>query len=373
MLRRPKSPELLQAQAAAFALEGVKTYADRGTVFDKISTASLDISDSEQSSDLNTQYKDFLRSVGGSKYDAIQVRTEMFEQYNQVFKPIVQQLLSEIGGTENLRDSAIKHPAFMGAGSNAVALSITHGDKPYAVRIPTRSFTKAGGVEAYLAGAILGRGIPHLEQIVAASYDTGVTVAEIIPGKEMGYKMTLEDVVSITDEQLKELLNTLITANLRGIEIDPKPTNILYDQKAGFGIIDYGSSKTVGKDTANQSLGEVVGWMTGTLTNAGSYGGAYKSEKTRDEYAYDFKMRLAILDVLERFKVIVSDSLESEDRETAIQIIDEKSSWLVELKGYSETTWVDERMAEEDERKKYWAEHADNQQSIDSGWGTVDT
>ena len=389
----PKSPELLQAQAATFAAERIEHYQDSGHVLNNLGELAIgnlaDVTRVTESAEYHkdeagerlrvpentkrtvattSEYTDFLRSVGGSKYEAIQGRADMLTQYNQVFKPIVTGLRAE------LQDPATRkeHPAFMGNGSNSAVFRITHEGKDYAVRVPSGTKPSPSTIDSHLAGAVLGKGVPHLEQIVAASYEDGVTVAEVMPGKEIGKDMTLEDVAAITDEQLSGLVDTLTAVSERGIEIDPKPTNIFYDREAGFGIVDYHSSKVAAKNSADQDLGTIVGWMATPIMNAGFYGG-YNPEMTADDYAQDANKMSANLGVLKRFRVVVESKLDGEDRETALKDIDSRiESGQESIDNYLNPEYVADRMASDAERKRQMAERANQKKSAADTWMTLD-
>jgi hypothetical protein len=339
----PKPPEVIQAQLATFAAERVENYKDSGYIFNNLGSLVLgDIQDisrvttsaeyhkegegsnrlrvpegTERTVATAAEYSDFLRSVGGSKYEAIQGRAEMLTEYEH-FEPIISRLRSE------LVDPALRkqHPNFLGNGSNSMVFSIAEGEKVYAVRVPNGKDISPEAIDSHLASAVLGRGIPHLEQIVAASYKDGVTVAEIMPGKESGH-LTVDEVSAVSEEQLGELVETLIAVSEHGIEIDPKPSNIFYDPKEGYGIVDYHSSKVAGKSSADQDLGTVVGWMAGVIDNAGFYGKPTNLDKTTEDYDHDLEFHKANLDVMKRYRSVVEQKLTGEPLQTALKLIDD--------------------------------------------------
>lgn len=344
----PKSPELRQAQIATFASEKIKDHGDMSHILNSLSELAIgNLTDvtrvaqsfkygedemgrfvrvsetSERTAATASEYTNFLRSVGGANYEAIRDRAAMLTQYNQVFKPIITGLRAE------LQDPAshAEHPAFMGRGLNSDVFRITHEGKEYAVRIPRGTESRPATIDGIYMAGILGKGVPHLEQIVTVSYEDGVTVAEVMPGKEMAKDMTVEDVAAMTDEQLSILVDTLMIVSERGIEIDPKPTNILYDRDAGFGIIDYGSSRVAATNSADQDLGTIVGWMATPIMNAGFYGD-YSPKTTADEYAQAVHKTSVNLGVLKRFRSIVESKLDGEDRETALKGIDSQIRYI---------------------------------------------
>lgn len=371
-----KSPETIKAQVAAFAAERVKNYTDSGHVIDNLeSIAQGDTNDvtrvtdsaeyhtdedgksvrvpegTERTVATKADYVDFLRSVGGSKYEAVRGRAEMLKAYSEL-APTIERLKNELANPAT-RD---KNPAFIGRGSNAMVFKINQDGKDYAVRVPRGKATNPSVIDSHLAGAVLGKGVPHLEQIVAASYEDGVTVAEMMPGKEVG-NMTLDDIQKITDTQLSGLVDTLIAVSDRGIEIDPKPSNIFYDPESGFGIVDYHSSKVVSKNSADQDLGKIVGWMSTPIDNAGFYGKKYNPEKKADDYARDLEFHKANLDVLRRYRTVVNGKLEGEVRQKALEDIDAKITYgQSNVENYSNPQWVAEAVARDAEYARQRAE-----------------
>jgi len=376
----PKSPELTQAQVATFAAERVEHSSDSGYIFSNLGNLALgelgDITrvttspeyhkDEEGNNNLRVpkgtertvataaEYTDFLRTVGGSRYEAIQGRADMLKAYGN-FEPTIATLRAELADPASRKE----HPNFMGNGSNATVFSINEGEKHYAVRVPNGKRISPSAIDSHLAGAVLGKGIPHLEQIVAASYKDGVTVAEVMPGKEVGH-LTPDEIKGVTDEQLGELVDTLIAVSERGIEIDPKPSNIFYDPKEGYGIVDYHSSKVAGKNSADQDLGKIVGWMATGIDNAGFYGKKpYSSGKTTEDYTHDLEFKKANLVVLERYRSVVGAKLSGEEQQTALTEIDKHiASGKEAVDKYSDPQWVAERITQDQEWKSQQAERA---------------
>src|SRR3990167_6719998 len=369
----PKAPEVVQAQIAAFAAEWVEHYQDSGHIFNNLGNLALEgmsdvtrvTSTAEYHKDENgdnnlrvpegtertvateAEYTDFLRSVGGSRYEAIQGRADMLKVYGR-FEPTIAALRTELSDPATRKE----HPNFLGNGSNATVFSINEGDKKYAVRVPNGKGISPAAIDSHLAGAVLGKGVPHLEQIVAASYKDGVTVAEVMPGKEVGH-LSVDEIKGVTDNQLSELVDTMVAVSERGIEIDPKPSNFFYDPEAGFGIVDYHSSKVAGKGSKDQELGEIIGWVSTPIDNAGFYGKPYNSNKTAEDYASDLEFKKANLDVLKRYRTIVAGKLQSDVLETALQSIDENISDVQEqVENYSNPQWITERLADEEKRRQ---------------------
>lgn len=376
----PKSSELLRAQVAAFAAEHVENYYSKEHLFNNVGSLALggieDVTrittSPEYQKDENDkmmripegtvrlvatgkEYVDFIRSIGGSRAEAIQGRADILGAYG-VFAPVVNKLREEVADPATRKE----HSAYLGSGTNATVFEVQVAGKKYAVRIPKGSSVKPGMIDSHLAGAVLSKGISHMEQIVAASYEDGVTVAEIMPGKEVG-QLAVDEIEAITDGQLSEIADTLVTARARGIEIDPKPSNFFYDPEAGYGIVDYHSSKVASKVSRDQDLGEVVGWFATVIDNTGFFGKEYKFEKVPEDYAHDLELHKANLDVLNRYRTVVEHKLTGEEQTKALKEIDTRMHSSQEIvKNYSDANWVAKQIAQDKERARRRAEHVDN-------------
>jgi len=96
-------------------------------------------------------------------------------------------------------------------------------------------------IGSILMGNSYIEGEDHFEQILAASIEDGVVVSEKIPGKQMN-KMTVEEIVNIPDDHIRQCFESLLVAYQKGLPMENKGKNIMYDQKTGFGFIDFVSS-----------------------------------------------------------------------------------------------------------------------------------
>lgn len=345
--KQSKSPEELKAQVAAFAHEEIEDYRDRADLLARVddisagqfenitrNTESVEYHNDESGNSVRTpigtertvatkqEYIDFLRRVGGSKSDIIRNRTDMITAYG-LFESHVDSLIKDIEGAEDTRE----HSSFLGNGSNSRVFSMDFSGRKYAVR----KIRSAEAVNSHLAGAVLGKGISHLEQIIAASFEKGVTIAEIMPGSQFG-NLSLEEIRQINDGQLEELLDTIIIANKRGIKFDQKPSNYLYDSKLGFGIVDMTSGEQ-----------DIASAIHVSFTNMGIYG-RWGSCKTVEEYAKQLEFHQANIDVLKRYRAVVSKKLDGAVLETALiginRDIDAVQNSIDE---YSDPLWVAEQ------------------------------
>ena len=384
-----KSSNALQAQAASFAAERIEDAQDSDHILMNLgSLAAGEIVDVVRTTRSTGYHRDadgksvlvpegtdrvvatpkeflsYIQSVGGSSYEGISVRKEMLDNYTE-FKPVVDKLRAEIEDPATREE----HSSLLGSGSNSVVFNIEHNGKQYAVRVPNGKGVKPSIIDSHIAGAVLGKSVPHLEQIVAGSYEDGVTVAEIMPGKEMG-DLSVEDVSQISDQQLDDWVDTIITISQRGIEIDPKPSNVFYDVKEGFGFVDFHSSKVAGKSSADQNLGQIAGWMVTPITNAGFYGKPYNSERSEEDYTADLQQHKVNLGVLKRYRTAVEKGLPETEKDEALNRIDSTIVTMQQtVDNYASLTWVAERIAQDAKDKIKRKEMA--KQYADTGWDLV--
>lgn len=240
----PKSPEVLQAQAAAFAAE-YSGYGDGRDLAQEIgkSTVGMEVSfDTPPSqrefveSSREKEYLEFLRKNDGQKSFLIQERAGMIKRYAE-FAPAVDELMAE------LEEAWLSHPNFLGMGKTCNGFRLEHEGHSYALRLPAEE--GVGIDREYVAPSIASKGKARTEQMVALSYENGATISELIPGKGMD-EITPEEVAEIPDEHLEGLAETIASVQESGLLIDSKGSNILYDSEEGFGFIDLSCAKYPG-------------------------------------------------------------------------------------------------------------------------------
>ncbi len=352
--RQSKPPEILQAQVAAFAHE-IEDYKDRDNLLSRVAevaggeieditrtTESVEYHKNESGDSVRTpigtdrtvatsqEYIDFLRNVGGAKADVIKNRADMLMAYS-TFDHKVEQLFRVLVTVENTKE----HPSFLGNGSNSRVYSIEHNNNKYAVR----KIRSAESVNSHLAGAVLAKGISHLEQIVAASFEKGITIADVIPGRQFG-ELSVTEIKQITNEQLEEFIDTIILANKRGIKFDQKPSNYLYDSKFGFGIVDLTSGEQ-----------ELASALYVAFTNMGIYG-KWGSCKTDEEYALQLEFHKANIDVLQRYRSIIEKRLDGNTLKVILEGIDRDINAVQNsINEYSDPQWVAKQIESKKQQK----------------------
>lgn len=247
----PKSPEHLQTQIYEFShgtLSSVETKAYLHSRLGEV--AQLGIGDTFTIPDQyesihgfpdfhygkDLRYSDYLGFLRlhrtPEERDLTHTRAALLENFAQ-FEPEVEAFLQNHPSAETMA-------AQLGAGHHASAYRIEHNSKSYALRIssPFMSSTRADVSDEHVLAPLKVLGEPHLEQIVALSYEKGLTVAEIMPGKPLS-ELKLEDMHNISSAQILDFVHTLLRCNAIGITVDSRRLdNFLYDEEKGFGVVD---------------------------------------------------------------------------------------------------------------------------------------
>ncbi|HEX5797017.1 MAG TPA: hypothetical protein VFX86_01355 [Candidatus Saccharimonadales bacterium] len=304
---RPKTPETLHAQTAAFlAADGRR---DDGQYF-LLTATSADAAPltafaspiSERAAALmqvEVEYLDFLKESAGKVPDSpVEQRRQLAENYEQ-FAPAVDALLEEIGSQD--KSARQKHPAFVGGGAFCGAFEIEHGDKQYALRVPwAHRFNHVSIDEDYIQAGIKARGQPQLEQLVAISYEQGVTVAEIMPGKPIE-SVSVDDLAEVTDEQLEELNRTLMFLRDAGLEPELTTLNLFYDREKGFGIVDL---EETDKQAEPVTAGDLIN--DAAIAMHAVVGNSYDERMTPKRRANKLKFYSVVEPIIERYRAVSS-------------------------------------------------------------------
>lgn len=189
--------------------------------------------------------------------------------------------------------------AFAGSGTNANAYSVAINGHELIAKVG-KSGRMVGGIGVLMSA----RGIPHVPQLVAYSDDETVVVMTKMPGLDpYDYRDRQIPVPEYTDQQVEELLNTAILLENRGIEIDPKPSNFLYDPKEGFSIIDFPRRKRE-ELKPTQPHEKSFRWIGRVLQNFVTKLDVQESLPEREQIIEEFKIRL---DAKIRFTTLVQN------------------------------------------------------------------
>lgn len=305
-----------------------------------------------------TSYVEFMNQEGS---ESIEARETLLENYAQ-FKPLVDELKARLQNHEDITQDA----SYLGEGTNSKAFTVPGEGKDYVVIIPhdeRQQWQPSLGRADYRVRQLLpAKGVAHLEQIAAVSYEDGVTVSERIPGHALNNLMPLEQINTISQEQIDTLVDTVIRTVDLGIAIDPKSSNFIYDSQEGFGIIDFHlANKPV--DVARALQDTIIG-----VTKA--MHGSYQPTSTEDcQYILDVtRIRR---ETLSKFKTAVINKQQDEIFGPVAYAVDE-SIQLTErdIARYSDEQSVHDVIAENrkqvEEQKKREADSA-----YQNGWTTI--
>ncbi len=230
---QPKSDEHIYAQTAAYAHEQPYPHSrelsrDIGgaaTAFlegESVVTAREDFSGNKTEVEHTPDdYVSFLRNMDQETRSDVGFLAQKMQSYD-TYRSKVDEALNEASEDD-------EH--YLGRGSNGKAFMFEQDGKKYAVKTggvtfsDARAFNRAKDIE----------GVSHLEGI---DLDTNRSVMNLVPGKEAP-RLTFEEREAIPQEHIEGVIDKAIELYNAGIQIDPKPSNFLYDTEKGFGIIDY--------------------------------------------------------------------------------------------------------------------------------------
>jgi hypothetical protein len=309
---KPKSPELIQAQVAAFNNETVSNVFNRVHILKHLPQIADDNpttvtrppnvydnlyrdADNDDLGDIEAanvaDYRKYLADNLGTKKPEFEHRAKIMQSY-QPFAPAVARLKARLNQTKyNNKDKD-----FLSSGFFSDAFTIHREGTPYVVRIPSED-DPIDHLDNHIAAAAKARGMPHVENIIAASYEDGVTVAELMPGKAF-YELEPKVFESISDDQLREFIRTIQQIDNTGLIADFSGVgNILYDPKAGFGVIDLLSSDSAGPTFFQEHPGFEVNQSEGfahLLQNA-----SYATE--------DMNFETTAIKLLQRYSAILAE------------------------------------------------------------------
>lgn len=309
---KPKSS--LENQTFAFASDVAKNGAEREQLAVYVSRDIGEVA----VHDMYPQYVAFMReNRKDTRRDAIGWREDLNMHYNATFRDGVRELQNELANTPQQR-----HEAFLGAGRMAEAYALRVQGAEYVVRMlqhgTDNKVANQSEIDQYVANAESSRGLPHFEQIVAASYDDEVTVAERIPGEKLSH-MGVSDIKAITDGQMKDMIHSLQLAYDHGINIDAIGGNVLYDRDHGFGFIDVAVAHpmTLGTGVKIAQVASLFESMGAQSTEYAMTGGSGLGSMIM----YQIREKTAVLDRLKGV-ILHERSLTEDDKHIAIREID---------------------------------------------------
>jgi serine/threonine protein kinase len=165
--------------------------------------------------------------------------------YRERFASPVAELREHIGAIEDPK----LLPEYLGSGSNGSAFRIRANGKAYAVK-----FNESVAQLNYEAKSLRqASGIPRSAQLVAYSFEDLAMIMELMPGRDVT-KIPPEDSMEYSDDHIVGLVETILALHGRGINVDPKASNFLYDPESGFSVLDFHLSEKYLAPAAEQVM-----------------------------------------------------------------------------------------------------------------------
>jgi len=297
------------------------------------------------------EYQKFLNSIDEKKEQIIHYMDNKFNNYEQ-YRDQVKEFLKHLKQLKNIQDhqSHIAQEVF----------NINISGKEYVMRYRS----SPGSVGNYLIGTSYIEGEKHFEQIIAASIEEGVTIAEKIPGRQLN-KLSPEDIANIKDEQISEAFSSLLIAYKRDLGMENKSKNILYDEQEGFGFIDFVRSFSHVNETKikneHESLVDCyfLPLFNGLVNlSAASYDWKPKTKEAIENNVLGYKKQL---ETIRRIYPIIIDKLTG--KEEAIKIINERvisdiAYYEQKIRESQDIEWInktlEENNIENDDQKDRW-------------------
>lgn len=258
---KEKPQERLQAQAEIFADRGVENFSEDQAQILKYSAELSQIKDlnnfppdlPEELIGLIQKNKDayvnFLRQERKLETSFIE---ENIQTYKERFQPAVAELKARMA-EGNPKELA----GYLGSGSNGSAFRIEVGGHAYAAKF-SRSITQ---VSFEIKPLLRAKGIPHTAQLVGYSFEDGVVIMELLPGTDVT-NFTPEGAPEYSDENIIQLIDTVREMDVKGLVIDPKPSNFMYDKEQGFSILDYHLKNVKSRYGLPQQIINLMGVLT---------------------------------------------------------------------------------------------------------------
>lgn len=174
------------------------------------------------------EYLSFLRSQRRGELSDLQTKRV---EYEAKYRTLIEPLLEKISQTED--HSTL--PEYLGRGSNAEGYLIDVDGISTVVRValPGRDQISLDTLSLSRADDIAN--VPHL---IAWSPDDRVQVMTFLSGSSIDKAPALHD-KSIQPPHLRQLIDLADALYKRGLMIDPKASNVMFDETVGFQLLDF--------------------------------------------------------------------------------------------------------------------------------------
>ncbi len=222
----------------------------------------------------------------------------------------------------------IDSPDYVGQGLHSMVYKFEQDSHWFTARFLKRPDTPSAHkiIEGHLQSAAVCGDLPVMQKTFAGSYEQGVVISEYVEGKTL-HGLTEKAAKVITNNHMRDLVSTVITAKSRGVLIDALPLNILYGAD-GFRLIDYDFDPDLNCSDTMDALIDLA-----RMVNVTQLGDARTHEEAgRDGYTPDScKAAIIMLDKLSASVKKINDQPE-EDISIGLEHIDqlrsENKQWL---------------------------------------------
>ena len=294
-----KSPEYMQSQIAEFVRSGELDYNQKTTTSRQIGTLAL----SPEGTDVNgvvekmvskepqevtvsyEVYLDFLRNMSNEDRARLKYHETALQAY-EIYRPSIDALLADVATYED----KTQHPQFLGKGTNGAAFRLDFDDTPLVVKQSHSNgerVDRVGASHSESAAFYIGNQIDHLQHQVAASPDSEIIITELLPGRTIN-TLSFEELASIPDDDIRQVIDLVITMAEHGLVFDPKISNVMYDPDEGFSILDYGlraSGDINPHDKASSFTQGLVPGLAPNISSSIKYDGSQRHDSAHNSQA----------------------------------------------------------------------------------------
>jgi len=234
-----KTPERIQAQIESFADKGLKDFSSDQRLFLEYSAELANVTDLNNLPDtlppevldaIERNKLDYIRFLIKERNTERQFIEENIVKYKEKFQPTIEELKTKLKETDSLKSL----PEYLGAGSNGVAFKIEVEGVPYAAKF-SKSLTQAN---FEIKPLLRAKGVKNVAQLEAYSSPDGLVVMDLLPGREVT-QVKPEENPEYTDQQIADVIAKVVELDQRGLAVDPKASNFLYDKDKGFSLLDF--------------------------------------------------------------------------------------------------------------------------------------
>ncbi len=214
-------------------------------------------------------YFEFIESE--DHFESISQIENRILDYNKKYKSHVDNLLKKI----SQKSSGKMVDGYLGSGSNSSAYEVQIDGQSYAFKVYSHARVEFEALPLQKA-----QGISNVPVLHSFSILDQVMIMNKLEGKDMS-KYPINEKLYIDDETIDSLIKTVIQLHDRGIDIDPKASNFIYEPGNTIQVIDFHLSN--GTSTLPQKIID----LSVSLTGRGDSGFQYPDGMKPVTYYYN--------------------------------------------------------------------------------------